>query len=1149
MANAPKWTDEQLSAIEARGENLLLSAAAGSGKTTVLVERVLRLVLEDGADVDRMLVVTFTRAAASDMRAKLSKKLGERAAAGDARCREQTLRLERASITTLHAFCADFLRTHFEAAGVDPAFRVLDDAIARQLLDEALDEALEAAYEAGGEELLRLDYGRGPKDVRALTEALVKVLEERPEPEKWLAEACGCGPERLALWAGELTRGAKRDVAKARTSLLQARALPGCPPHYAAAIEKDLAMLDELAAIDEYDPLARAMAEVRFARAAGGRKSEPVDEGALEAVKRLRESAKDALKKAALMDHPAAQAFADMRALEPELRTLGALAMDASRRFEEKKAEQSGLTYADLERRALDALRNDDVAASVRERFDYVFVDEYQDTSDIQEAIVARVCRADNRFMVGDVKQSIYRFRMAEPKLFLDKYERFRRGEGGRLIPLTRNFRSRPTVLSFVNLVFERAMTGGDSEIVYDELARLNPGNPDAEPGAPVEIHILDRAAGDGADEAVAELKGAEREGLFIARQIRRMMAEDPTLRYRDFAVLTRAKSSAFTPMLPMLLGAGIPAYADGAAGYFAAPEIVLTLSMLRLVANRRSDVELIGVLRSPAAGLSAEELARIRSEHRDMSFLDAALKTAYGDDPDGDLPADGLAARLRAFFEMLDSWRLRAGAVGLGELVRAVLDESGFYVYAGALPGGAQRQANLDRLAADADAFDAAISGSVTRFLKHTERLRARGDGDAAHLLGENDDVVRLMTVHKSKGLEFRVVFGALLGKSYAAGREGLLSAHRDLGIGIAYYDPGLRAKRKTLAQSAITERQSREDAAEEMRILYVLLTRAQERLVLVGSVRDYARAENRWDALMDAPGMAGSYLDLLMSARAAAQRDGRPLFSAVTVHSASELTMDGPGARDPRARFDEIMESPERFADPALDDELSWRYPDELSARKPLKLTVSGLLRELEGPEQLPELAERPAFLADESASRMTGAERGTAYHRAMQLMELAALRGLEGRALADCIREMLDGFAAQKRMTQAQRDAVKPSMLARFLSGEAGQRLLRAGEVRREWPFNVMLRADEALSAQEAGRFGGEELLVQGTVDCCFIEDGQWVLMDYKTDRGDAQTLRERYRPQLSVYALALERITGIPVKEKLLCLLGQAQTVEV
>ena len=246
--------------------------------------------------------------------------------------------------------------------------------------------------QAGGEELLRLDYGRGPKDVRALTEALVKVLEERPEPEKWLAEACGCGPERLALWAGELTRGAKRDVAKARTSLLQARALPGCPPHYAAAIEKDLAMLDELAAIDEYDPLARAMAEVRFARAAGGRKSEPVDEGALEAVKRLRESAKDALKKAALMDHPAAQAFADMRALEPELRTLGALAMDASRRFEEKKAEQSGLTYADLERRALDALRNDDVAASVRERFDYVFVDEYQDTSDIQEAIVARVC-------------------------------------------------------------------------------------------------------------------------------------------------------------------------------------------------------------------------------------------------------------------------------------------------------------------------------------------------------------------------------------------------------------------------------------------------------------------------------------------------------------------------------------------------------------------------------------------------------------------------------------------------------------------------------------------------------------------------------------------------------------------------------------
>ena len=1144
-----RWTDEQARAIEARGGNLLLSAAAGSGKTTVLVERVLRLILEDGADVDRMLVVTFTRAAASDMRAKLSKKMAERAAEGDARCREQMLRLERASITTLHAFCADFLRTHFEAAGVDPAFRVLDDAIRRQLMDAALDEVLEEAYAEGGDELLALDYGRGPKDVRALTEALCGVLEERPDPDAWLERACGCGQGMISDWMDELLRSARRTLAQARLNYVQALELPGCPPQYAAAIEKDLEALDRMMAIGEYDPMLRAIQDFRAAKVAGGRRSEPVDEAALDAVKRLRDGAKDALKRIRMLDHPAAQAIADAQALAPQLRTLGDLAAKVSDRFEEKKAEQSGLTYADLERRTLTALRDDDTAAAVRERFDHVFIDEYQDTSDIQEAIVSRICRSDNRFMVGDVKQSIYRFRLAEPRLFIEKYGRYLRGDGGTLLPLTRNFRSRPTVLNFVNMVFERVMTGGDAEIEYDGLARLNPGLSPDDPGAPVEIHLLEKTAqeGEDLDEAIAELKSAEREGLFIARRIRQMMAEDPSLRYRDFAILTRAKSSAFTPMLPMLLAESIPAYADGATGYFDAMEVVLALSLLKLIANRRSDVELIGVLRSPVVGLSAEELAQIRIAYRDVPYVDAARQFACG--TDGEDPENPIAVRLRAFFDLLDSWRLRAGAVSLGELVRAVLDESGFYVYAGALPGGAQRQANLDRLAADADAFDGEISGSIVRFLRHTEKLRAKGDSDAAHLLGENDDVVRLMTIHKSKGLEFRVVFGALMGKGYGSSRQELLCAHRDLGAGIAYFDPQLRTKRRTLPQSAIAERKKREDAAEEMRILYVLLTRAQERLVLVGSVREADRATQRWEALSHALTAANSYLDLVMGARAAAERDGAEVFSTVRVHPANELSAEAATRPDPRGLFDEIMSHPERFADEKMDEELAWRYPDELGSQKPLKLTVSGLLRELEGPSQLPELAERPEFLAEESARRMTAAERGTAYHRAMQLLDLSALKGLEGRALISAVQEQLDGFAGRRLMSDVQREVVKPSMLAKFLSGELGQRLRDAEELHREWPFNVMLRAEEALSAAEAGRFAGEELLVQGTVDCCFLEDGEWVLLDYKTDRGDREALCEHYRPQLHVYAIALERITGIRVKQKLLCLLAADVVMEI
>ena len=1210
-----RWTDEQARAIGARGESLLLSAAAGSGKTTVLVERVLRLILDDGADIDRMLVVTFTRAAASDMRAKLSERMNALAAEGDARCRDQLIRLERASITTLHAFCADFLRAHFEVAGVDPAFRVLDDAARQQLMDEALDEALEDAYAQPAEALRALDYGRGPKDVRALAESLCRALEERPEPEQWLARAVspdGMIPE----WMAELVRAAHRAIDEASVALREAAAVPGCPPHYLSAVQADLSSLAKMREIDEYDPLLRAIQDFRPARASGGRRGEVTDEEAVEAVKALRDRAKSALKGVKMLDHPAAQAIADARAQAPQLAELGRLAANASERFEQKKAERAGLTYADLERRTLIALRDEETSRAVREQFDYVFVDEYQDTSDIQEAIVSRMARPDNLFMVGDVKQSIYRFRMAEPRLFIEKYARFRAGDGGQLLPLTRNFRSKPAVLEFVNAIFERAMTGGDAEIEYDALARLNPGLDASDPGQPVEIHLLERAAqeGEAVDETVAEMRAAEREGLFIARRIRQMMREDPTLRYRDFAILTRSKSSAFTPMLPMLLAEGLPAYADGAAGYFDAPEIALALAMLRLIANRRSDVELIAVLHSPAVGLSAEELAQIRIGARNVPFVDAAWKRAYGvtladserppreaeggemesgeakpgaagdvlsngnnlssdatkdvfsneDDPasglaeeilsEGDdspssspaLPDDELARRLRRFFDQLESWRLRAGAVGLGELVRAVLDESGFYIYAGALPGGAQRQANLDRLADAADAFDTDVSGSLVRFLSHTERLRARGDGDAAHLLGENDDVVRMMTVHKSKGLEFR----AQIEKGYGGARAELLSAHRDLGIGIHHFDPELRTKRRTLAQSAIAARRSREDAAEELRILYVLLTRARERLILVGSVRGAERAGRRWNALSRAVFASNSHLDVLMAARAAILRDGADPHSTVTLHPAGELSAESPGRPDPRARFDEILAEPDRFDGAALEAEMRWQYPDPLGSARPLKLTVSGLLRELEGPSQLPDLPERPQFMAEEAPGRMTAAERGTAYHRAMQLIDLRALDGLDGRSLADAIRARLDEAVSRRLMTEAQREAVHPARLAEFLQNPVGQRLRRAETVKREWPFNALVRADEALSPAEAGRFAGEELLVQGTIDCCFIEDGAWILLDYKTDRsGDLDALRDHYRAQLSVYALALERITGIPVRQRLLCLLASNAVLEV
>ena len=1110
------WTQEQRLAIEARGNNILLSAAAGSGKTTVLVARVLALITDGETDVDRLLIVTFTRAAAADMRAKLARELGKRAAEGDDRCRRSQLLLERASISTLHGFCAEFLRSHFEAAGVDPAFRVLDGAETRRLTDEALDEALEEAYQASDEALLKLDYGRGPKGVAAMAQALLAVLDERPEPEAWLEEMLD-GENLSGRWLAELSGAARRDIAHALLLTRQAIRCPDAAENCIAALEQDARRLEEMAALQEFDALRRAALEFKQATPARVRGVTMCDE-----VKRLRQDAKKALDKIALKNIDLAVSLKDAEALRPQLRRLAQIALAAREKCAARKAELAALSYSDLEHRTLAALRDENVARELRAQYDYIFVDEYQDTSDVQEALVARIARADNRFMVGDVKQSIYRFRQAEPSLFLDKYARYAAGDGGVLLPLTMNFRSRPGILNFVNHVFQRAMCGGDSEIEYDARARLNHGNAELT-GGEVVMHLIEAPD---ADEETAELKACEREAALIARRIRELMQANPALRYRDFAVLTRTRRGVLSRMAAVLTQAGIPAFAEGTESYFDSVEIMLALSLLKLTANRRSDVELIGALRSPMMNFTAEELAQIRIASPDTPFVDACMACAAGE---GDV-----ARRLRAFFDRLDQWYLLSMSLGLGQLCRRVINESGLYDCAGALPGGAQRQNNLDQLCLNADRFDQNVSGALTRFLKHCEKLRARGDGDDAPALASGEDAVRLMTAHKSKGLEFPVVFGAMLSRRYGTrSMSAPLIAHRELGLGCLYCDPELQTRRRTLPQLAIAERAHREDSAEELRVLYVLLTRARDRLELVGSIREYEAAQLHWHAMVDSPGAASSHLDVIMPALENAPEG----LCRVVVHP----NVDCLGVGGAMGDADALLNAPPAAGDDALLRTLAWCYPDTDAARQPLKLTVTGLLRELQGPDAPEEMLERPAFMV-ETPARMTGTERGTAYHRVMQLLDFEPLHGLGTRDCACEVSRQLAACTAAGRMDETQYAAISASAIARFLCGDTGRRLMAAQVVRREWPFNVMMRMSEALLPGELGAGDDREILVQGAIDCCFVEGGKWVLLDYKTDRsGDAAALTARYRSQLRLYALALERITGQEVAEIRLCLL--------
>ena len=1146
-----RWTKDQASAIEARGTNLLVAAAAGSGKTSVLVERVSRLV-EEGANVDEMLIVTFTRAASADMREKLRRRFSERAAQGDARAREQAERLESASISTLHSFCTSVLRQNFEAAGVDPQFRVLDDAEDRQWTDRAMDEALEDAYKAGGADMDALDYARGPAKVRALALEMYRFLRERPDAEGWMDEAFERMEGDGEAWLSVLERAAHARIREALACNRCGReraSLPEGPANYMEAMEKDEEAIEAMLSLS-YRDLRWALDGFKQARpkTAGRRGEAPSpDETALrDEVTTVRKRVKtqlDAARKAVALDPD--QSLADIRAGIPAMRRLYALALDLDRRLREKKLARAALTFSDLERYTLAALSDDRVAESVRAKYAYVFVDEYQDTSDVQEAILNRIVRSDNRFMVGDVKQSIYRFRAAEPSLFLEKYARYRADDGGRLIVLRQNFRSRGCVIDFVNHVFARVMTGGDSEILYDDDAKLYQGASFEGEDDATELLIVNKGARDedaaDAEDDEDELNDAEREGLVIARRIHELKAENPRLRYRDICVLTRVRVGALNHLASVLAADGIPAYADASESYFDALEVMEVMSALKLIANRRRDVDLISVLRSPIVGLTTTNLAEIRAACPAGSFCDAVL-SARESQPLAD-----------EFLRRLDDWRVLSRAMSLPALIRRILSDTGFYAYVGALPGGSQRQANLDVLCARAAAYEQSVGGSLAEFIEYAQDMRARGDGDAAHVLGENDDVVRLMTAHKSKGLEFPVVFCSLLGRRLHSTRasDNLLS-HRDLGPALKYMDEARATCRDTVARQAITAQETFESRAEELRILYVMLTRAKSRLILTGTVASLSAKCTQWRIAARESSIYKSFLDIVAAAAygcPGAQalgggESGKGPRVNVRVFAPGMGAGNGESGENAVSPLDALEEALDaKYANPRVLDALLWRYPHANDAHAPVKLTASGLAREVVGAEAMPDVVERPAFLQERS---LTATERGTAVHAALRALDYAPFRALPAGEYLNEARRQLDGMRTSGRLSGAEADAVRPAVLAAFLASPLGQRLLAAEVVEREWRFNLRMPAREAVpDAPETS-----EIIVQGSVDLCFLENGKWVLVDYKTDRADdEQALLERYRPQLALYAKALERITGREVAESDVCLVTAGKTLRV
>lgn len=1246
-APSTRWTHEQLQAIEAPPGDLLVSAAAGAGKTAVLVERVLQRVTDphQPVDVDRLLVVTFTEAAAAEMKSRIAARIDEllETDPGNAALARQAALLPRAAISTLHSFCLRVLRQYFHRLNLDPAVRVLDENAAITLQYEVLTQLLEqrmaAVTAAGGEdpgdgfkELLALYGGMTGDGLIPIVLNIHRLAVTQPDPEAWLAgltTAFAAGGDITPL-LDQLKTHVRFTLEQCIWRLHHAMALcrlPDGPEGYLDTLLDDLRLFESLVESVQqrpWDDLASVFRAASLGRLRGSRGA-GVDIELRERVKSLREDVKKSLKRLQqqFFQQEHRDNLARLHRLERPMQALVNLVKEYDQAYRAAKEVAGGIDYNDLERHCLallsdggDPSRPSDIALALARRFDEVIVDEYQDINPLQDAILGLLAGeggreapgsgSARRFMVGDVRQSIYRFRLAEPGLFLRRRRDYPLDSSGspRRIELQHNFRSRATILNAVNYLFRQLFATTVGELGFGPDAEMKPGLAYDGPDPEVEVHILERDPGELARPG-SEAGGGriatepdEREAILVARLIRELLGMDGgrpesvwqgdgsrrPLRPGDIAILLRSPRHRANVFVQVLADHGIPAAAELRTGYLDAVEVSVFLNLLRVIDNPRQDIPLASVLHSPLVGFDSRELAEIRLALPSGTMWDAC-RHAVKDDSVRAVTRQ----RLEKFMGALQRWRTLARAKPLGDVVWQLLRDTAFQDYVAGMPGGPQRVENLKRLLELATGYDRFSRQGLPGFLHFIERLRENHvDLGAAVPEGQGDDAVQIMSIHKSKGLEFPVVFVADLGRQF--NRDDLdapVLVHRRLGLGPRYIDRDQGVRSDSLARLAIRHRLLTEALAEEMRVLYVAMTRARERLVLVGSVRDLPKAVREWasvayhepEPLPDAyVAGAASYLDWIMPCLVR-HRDGRSLRQAaefaglpanrrlhddpsrwrIRLYSGPEVAqLDLAGRSRPasgrtggvwqRILSGQPINSQETAVAAA---ELARRLSTQPLSLPPAsryyaKASVTELSRRWGGSEAtgagmeeadqlVPGAAEedgwRPALprlwrAGDAGADvEPSPVEIGTAVHLTLQHLDLS------GPLTADMVARQIEALVNRHILTPEQARLVPVAGITAFFDTEVGQRMkqaAQAGHLRRELPFSLRLGADHVYGS---GAPADEWVLVQGVIDALWEEDGRLYLVDFKTDRVDrdrASMQARRYRRQMSLYSTAAEAV---------------------
>ncbi len=1185
-------TEEQRRIVENRGGELLVSAAAGSGKTRVLVERLLERVTREGLDIDDFLVITYTRAAAAELRERIAQELTQRLAQepNSRHLRRQTTLVYKAQISTIHAFCASLLRESGHILGLDGDFRLCDEGEGKVLRTRVLEETLERQYtdlKPESEFAALVDTLAAGRDDRALEEIVLDVfsrIQSHPDPERWLLEQ-----KELWLlnrvedvggtqWGRLLLDEACRQVNYSRQQLVQALDLceedevlsANYAPSLSASIDGCTRFLEE--SRKGWDC---AVACLPIAFPTAGRKKGVTDGWSAQRMKNLRTRAKKDLDKISeTLEGNSAQLLEDMKLAAPAVRGLMDLVIEFQKAYQQEKEKKDILDFSDLEHFAVRLLTKEgaqepsELARFWSSRFAEVMVDEYQDTNQVQNVIFTAISDNGKKlFQVGDVKQSIYRFRLADPTIFLGKYLRFpvwseaKQGEP-RSIVLSRNFRSRAQVLDGCNDLFRAIMSEEFGELDYTEDQALYPGASYPDCDRPIELALLDLSGYEG-EESTKPNKHLQ-EARWVAARIRTMLEEgfpvgpedgQRDLEPSDVMILLRSPGTVLHHYIRALNEQGIGWSAEGSEDIFQTTEVNVALSLLRVVDNPRQDVPLISVLRSPVYGFSADRLSQLRGEAEGDFYLTLEHAAQEG------------AEDCKAFLEELSRLRFGAGDKTCRQMIWHIYEKTNLLGLFGAMDGGETRQNNLLAFYSIAGQLESSGCTSLFQFLLRLDRLRELGTPLSGAGAGQGNGV-SIMSIHRSKGLEKPVVF--VCGLSKRLNREDmyrLVLFHPKMGVGPRGLDRERMLEYPTLARKAVQRKLEREMMAEELRLLYVAMTRAREKLILTMTLTEGIKVLERLEEDLSVP-ISPMALEKQQSVggwvllHALTRPECRGL-RAMAGLSDEEDTMPGSAwniALIDAATLTEPEEQYGSFTDrdsmvqgniSSIREQLIWEYPNLSVVDIPSKLTATQIKGRTEdqeiwenavGTEQKEEelVIRRPRFIQEEKG--LTPAERGTALHLAMQYLPLT------DSGTPERVANHLERLSTGGYLTPLQAEAADPKILSAFFASELGQAMAQARECRREFKFSVLLPACEYYPNAP----DGESVLMQGIIDAWFEQDGELTLVDFKSDRVSLSSQKKRaeeYRQQLQAYSRALEEMTGKPVKRKVLWFFATSSSVEL